>query len=469
MQPWILSDNLAYGFATASAGNGFDLFVTKNRGATWTNQGTFTQAAGTITTTYQVMELPSGAFIIGVATGDPNTGDRPISVWATNGTLSRSVMTGLTDGGGATTTKGLAQLGSTLIAQIQQGGGSTSFVCRSTNAGASWACYQPGTTVQAASSETVAVAGSAFFLAADDGVWRSLNDGASFVRVFNQAATKAHIKCLTSLVCVFTAGQDTVYRTADGGATWGAAFVASVNPQISGFVNYGGGIVAALPGVASRNVWLSPDYGVSWAPVFTFAAAQSCGAPCTAVALNGSAIATFATTSLTSRNMYSSALQKGTLQIVGSSGFAAQVDANGRLLTNPTWTVAGPVTVALTQPAIPLHVKPIQSFTLQNSSTTGAANTAVVVTFGAAANIRHHIYKVSAFCAAAGTANIIITDGGTTKYQTVAAGVTTVAFTETWPVGLTFATNSAAVVTLSACGAGNTGTLTVQSDQSPGL
>jgi hypothetical protein len=115
---------------------------------------------------------------------------------------------------------------------------------------------------------------------------------------------------------------------------------------------------------------------------------------------------------------------------------------------------------------LPLHVRsPVQSGTLANSSVTGAADTAVVATVAAAAGERGHVYSVSAFCAAAGTATLTIVDGATTIYQLPAAGVGITEKRVEWPVGLTGAVNSAVVVTLTTCGAGNTGTLTVQADR----
>lgn len=108
--------------------------------------------------------------------------------------------------------------------------------------------------------------------------------------------------------------------------------------------------------------------------------------------------------------------------------------------------------------------QPVQGTgTLTNSQTVSAADTAVSVTLAAAANTRSHIYKVTARCST-GTSNLAITHGGTTVWSTGATEVGTVNFREEWATGLTGPVNSAAVITLAACGAGNTGTLIVQSD-----
>lgn len=108
--------------------------------------------------------------------------------------------------------------------------------------------------------------------------------------------------------------------------------------------------------------------------------------------------------------------------------------------------------------------QPVQGTgTLTNSQTASTADTAVSVTLAAAVNNRSHVYKVTGRCST-GTSNLAITHGGTTVWSTGATEVGTVNFREEWATGLTGPVNSAAVITLAACGAGNTGTLMVQSD-----
>jgi hypothetical protein len=106
----------------------------------------------------------------------------------------------------------------------------------------------------------------------------------------------------------------------------------------------------------------------------------------------------------------------------------------------------------------------VQGNFLFNSSTTGAANTAVTVTITGASGTRVHVYRVSAFCSA-GTATLTIADGATTKYTSTTGGVGTTEFVFSATAGLTISTGSNAVVTLTACGAANTGTVNVEADQ----
>lgn len=105
-----------------------------------------------------------------------------------------------------------------------------------------------------------------------------------------------------------------------------------------------------------------------------------------------------------------------------------------------------------------------QGSVISNSQTTGAANTAVVVTLAAVGQTSWRIQSVDAWCSA-GTSSITITDGGTQIWSTVAAEVTTAHLRYTWPVSLTGQRSNAVVITLATCGVGNTGTLAVQADR----
>ena len=109
---------------------------------------------------------------------------------------------------------------------------------------------------------------------------------------------------------------------------------------------------------------------------------------------------------------------------------------------------------------------PVQSKSLFNTQTTGAATTAVTVTLAAITAGRSYIFAVEGRCnTAAATSGLTITDGGTTIWSTVGTEVIAATnFVRNWSPALTSATNSAVVITLAACTAG-TGTLIVQANQ----
>ena len=105
-------------------------------------------------------------------------------------------------------------------------------------------------------------------------------------------------------------------------------------------------------------------------------------------------------------------------------------------------------------------VYPLQGPT-SNTQTVSAANSPVTRTLSGSAGHRVHLYQISAFCSA-GTANLTVTDGGTTVWSTPATAVGTTLFSYTWPIPLAGTTGNSLVITLSTCGVGNTGTLNVQ-------
>ena len=116
---------------------------------------------------------------------------------------------------------------------------------------------------------------------------------------------------------------------------------------------------------------------------------------------------------------------------------------------------------ALAQSPVVLTQRP----SLTNSESTSAANTAVAVTIAGVTNQRVRLYGVTVRCSA-GSANLTVSSGGTQVWSSDAAFVSTTSRAVAWtPVPLTTATGGALVVTLGACGAGNTGTLDVQADQ----
>lgn len=111
------------------------------------------------------------------------------------------------------------------------------------------------------------------------------------------------------------------------------------------------------------------------------------------------------------------------------------------------------------------QVSPVQGPTLFNSETVGVANTAIVITIAASAGQRAHVYQISrALCVPAGTSTLLMTDGGLQIWGAQAIGSLDT-FSQVWPVGLTLTTNSAVVITMSTCGAGNQGVLGVQADR----
>ena len=106
-------------------------------------------------------------------------------------------------------------------------------------------------------------------------------------------------------------------------------------------------------------------------------------------------------------------------------------------------------------------VQPANTF---NSQTTGGTNSAVTLTIAAANGQRGALYSLAARCSA-GSASVTVKDGATDIFSTQSGAVTTSNFNPQWHTPLAASLNADLVITLSACGASNTGTLSVQASR----
>jgi hypothetical protein len=478
LAPWAVSDNLYYGFQVAEVPPTVDVVVSTDKGRTWTRKQTLSFTAVQWNQVHVAYRLTSGTWLVagntGAGTTPTNTG---LGAWLTTGTAAQVLLPGLPAGitGGVTS---IYQQGTTVLAPYIRGVDSTLYPCRSTNGGVSFTCVgAPVNTAGLGGGKIVdSPAANIWLLGKTQGILRSTNDGVSWTSVLAGApGTQQVIECLSSTVCLFTDGTASVWRSSDAGATWAVAFTAyGANPLFQAFVDYGGGVVAALPGCADRDVWLSRDSGVNWLPVFRLAGAQQYSStPHQTTQSSGSAVWSGTPTAFTDKVVYSPSIGAGQVQIVGASNTPLAIDTLGRIVANQGTSagVTGPWSVYISDGTVSrgftpntLAFSPVQGVTLFNSQTTGAANTAVSVTIAAAASTRAHVYNVHAFCSA-GTSSLTVTDGGVTKWGTTAAEVGTTRFEKRWEPGLTGETNSAVVATLAACGGGNTGTLHVQADR----
>lgn len=99
-----------------------------------------------------------------------------------------------------------------------------------------------------------------------------------------------------------------------------------------------------------------------------------------------------------------------------------------------------------------------------NSQVVSGANAVATTTLIGVSGTRVALYTVSARCSA-GTAGLIVQDASTTIWSSGTAEVGTTTFRFQWSPGLAGSTGNGVTVTLSACGASNTGTLDVQASQ----
>ena len=107
-----------------------------------------------------------------------------------------------------------------------------------------------------------------------------------------------------------------------------------------------------------------------------------------------------------------------------------------------------------------------QGASVQNVSTTSAADTAITTSIAAVSGERVHLHAVSAYCSA-GTSTLTIKNGvaGTTIFKTPAAFIATTVTGLAWTTPLDSSTGSGMDIVLGTCGGGNTGTLNIQADR----
>lgn len=107
-----------------------------------------------------------------------------------------------------------------------------------------------------------------------------------------------------------------------------------------------------------------------------------------------------------------------------------------------------------------------QGASVQNVSTTSAADTAITTSIAAVSGERVHLHGVSAYCSA-GTSTLTVKNGvgGTTIFKTPAAFIGTTVTGLAWTTPLDSSTGSGMDIVLGTCGGGNTGTLNVQADR----
>lgn len=479
LRPLFLTDTSAVGIGVPQAGGTFDRWLSNDKGRTWTRELAF-NVAGTVTdAVYNLLLLSDGAVLV---MGHCFGGVTPActSAWRlnTDGTASVVPMAGLAPGLNLSV-MGAAEQGATVSTVVGDAGGQIYF-CQSANKAVSFTCGANYSVVGAALSKaTESPAPNIWLRIKADGIERSTNNGTSFVAVLSGLGGPiTHLECLSTTVCLGTDGNRGIYRSTNAGASWVLVFTDpdATAPLFSGMLDYGGGTVLALAGVAGSYMWLSHDSGLSWTPIGPVDANSRCNAPCSGDTRNGSGMYGQVVGVVTQKVQYSPAITPGTFQVVGPSGIPLNVNASGNMgvtqngggtstsVSGAWWILNSDGSGFVGSANNPFQVAPDQHALLDNTSQTGAANTAVTATIAPAAGTRAHLRQIAAFCSA-GTAGLTVTDGGTTVWLTPATAVGTTLFTHQWNTGLSGTTGANIVVTLSTCGGGNTGTLSVQADR----
>ena len=342
---------------------------------------------------------------------------------------------------------------------------------RSTDSGATWVKQVDGGTLASCSSnfgnDMLWLPGNIWVGGASDKIIRSADDGLTWASVLAGGANGWRLTSPnptapagTAVVYAIRAGGTAIYRSADSGATWSTVFTL---PSNAGGINCPSTTVCVVSIASGTGVWRSLDAGLHWTYSGVMPLASGCGGAGGSCSMSsntlGDMIAQTGNGGGVGQTAFSNVALAGQQQLIGPDGILIGTAGNP-LRVDPTGTTPQPVTLTSTtanqgtaanSPA-PWPMTPVQGPTLFNSQTTGAANTAVVVTIAAAASVRAHLYQSYAYCGAGGTSSLTVTDGGTTIWATQAAEIGIARFEKNWPIGLTGTTNSALVVTLATCG-----------------
>jgi hypothetical protein len=417
---------------------------TSNRGRDWTQYST--GPTGITNTTS--LAANGGVVLLGGQVVGGNA-----AVWqSTNGGVNWT-RTSLFAGVGTSCSVGIH--GTTAIAM------STGGIYRSTTSGSTWGLVDGAKTcADGGDGPAIWLTTSTWLLPADGKLYRSADDGQTWTLVLTTTGAGASGPNVgaTSTTNLFAAGtaDANLYHSIDGGQTW-STYLTFLNVVGGGMACINSQVCIAFVSDSPPSLMRSGDGGVTWSRVGTldFIGCNSTCIPTTVANSFGYVLSGQSGAGGNNVMEYSAALLGGTTTIVGTTGVPMSVDTSGRVTANQGTAAASPT---------PWPVTPIQGPTLFNSQTTGAANTAVTVTIANAASVRAHVYNVHAFCSA-GTAQLTVTDGGTTIWGTLATEITTTRFEKRWEPGLTSATNSQVVVNLTTCGVANTGTLHVQADR----
>jgi hypothetical protein len=440
-----LSDNIAL---DVRGGGGLTQYVSVDRGRT------FQATAGTITNCPTPTSIATNGLrvLVGCRTGG---GDLEVAftdnaglTWTTNNFATPGGVEGICS-------VGLA--GTTAIAATLNG------MYRNTSSGTgAWTLVSSGSRCTTTGNHNaIRIGSSNWVVATTVGMQISSDDGLTWATAtgFPTATSATRLAAVSSTILLGVAqGSATLYRSVDGGATWTSSTPFS-GASIGGIAVTGSTVV--VTGIASGTVFTfrSTDLGLTW-PLVNLRVSGGCysgsGYMCSTAANSiGDVIETRLPNGGTYYLQYSPVLLVGQVTLAGEDDTLLKIDANGFLTANQGTAAAGTSAWSMAS---------VQGATLFNTSATGAANTAVVATVTGAASKRTHLYGVTAFCSA-GSASIIVADGVTTIWQTPAGAVGTGVFSAGWTVGLTATTAANIVVTLSTCGAGNTGTLSVQADR----
>ena len=246
--PLALANNAFVAFTKAASGITVDLWSSTNQGATWSVKETvsFGSAASSM---YAAVQTSTGAYLVGFACGVATPTCYGLGRLDAGGVATAPTLTGVPNGLGPGGVTAIHQQGGTILAAYTVAADATAYFCKSTDDGVTWVCGATSYAAIAVGKTFDSPAPLVWIRGVVDGVQRSVNDGSTWTSVLTGTTSGTVVECLSSTVCLATDGATKIYRSVNAGLTWQLQYTdPGSNPLYSGFVDWGGGIVAALPG-----------------------------------------------------------------------------------------------------------------------------------------------------------------------------------------------------------------------------
>ena len=242
------------------AGSDHGVFVTTNKGSSWT-----AASAGLTSTDVRALAVSGTNLFAGTPVG--------VYLSTDNGTSWTAASTGLS--GNALSVHALAVSGTNLFAGSDLGG-----VYLSTDNGTSWTAASTGLSGNALSVRALAVIGTNLFAGTDVGVYLSTDNGTSWTAASTGLLSNARVDAFAMIgTNLFVGTGSGVFRSTNNGTTWSTintGVLSKYRAWVSTIAASGTNLFAGIRGGAGY-VFRSTDSGESWEDVSSGTAAGNDG------------------------------------------------------------------------------------------------------------------------------------------------------------------------------------------------
>ncbi len=339
---------------------------------------------------------PSGPFFLSLCTRTAGPAQRVCRSASLNGWTASADIGAVND----TLSAALGVQGTTVLVWGQNGV-NVAQVCRSADTGATFAACVlltgngPPQNDGGYYTITSPTPGTWLLIDVAAKVWRSTDDGASFTAIqtlTGGGGTGVAVLCVTATRCVATSGG-TFYFSNDAGLTWNLSSSTAVGADA--ICNFGNGVLYARATTADSSAtapyvggFQTLNNGQSWLPSTTNGGSTNANVQTDTLTCSpgGKGFATARDGFATVLSFFNPTVAGGGL-LIGSTGNALGVDANGNVTANQGLAATGP---------LPWFQVPVQGPTIQNAApVVSAANASATVTLTGVAGTRVCVREIA--------------------------------------------------------------------------